>query len=316
MDMSCRQPAHEHVDGTRRIDGAGREHVDEKKLSLRKGMHRNVAIVVQERRGHSPCPAVQQSRNAGSVHASGACGGDDQAADECAVAQLRRGYAEEIGDDVLKGSRQARPSTARVQARSGRRGKQAVRSRQSLWCAAHSDARLLVSCAMHGSRSRVEIFFAVCSLLALTPNTRVSAQQAARSSFPNLELRVDAIDVRSREHGTLQGGAGVNIPLGYYVRLEIDGAAGITKRDNVNYTSGRVDVIARFLLDPFAEVPWGFSLGGGMSGFSAQSRVVNLVVVADLETPRVGPVMPALQLGLGGGVRFGIILRPHRAGQR
>jgi hypothetical protein len=169
---------------------------------------------------------------------------------------------------------------------------------------------------MHGSRSRVEILCAVCSLLALAPNARASAQQPSRSSFPNFELRVDAIDVRSRQHGTLQGGAGVNVPLGYYVRLEIDGAAGVTERDNVNYTSGRIDAIARFLLDPFGEVPWGFSLGGGMSGFSAQSRVIDLVVVADLEAPRVGPVVPALQLGLGGGVRFGVVLRPHRSGQR
>lgn len=266
-------------------------------------MHRDVAIVVQERRGQSASLAVEEGRDAGRVHASGARGGDDQAADQCAVAQLIRGHAEKVGDDVLKGSRQARPGTATVQARSGGRGKQAV--------------LLLVSCAMHGSRSRGEILRAVCSLLALAPTARASAQQPAHGSPPPLELRVDAIDVRSTERWTLQGGAGVNVPLGYYVRLEIDGAAGVTKRDSVDYTSGRVDAIARFLLDPFGETPWGLSIGGGMSAFVAQSRTKGyLVVVTDLEAPRIGPVVPALQLGLGGGVRVGIVLRPHLSGRR
>ena|SRR5436305_9971989 len=169
---------------------------------------------------------------------------------------------------------------------------------------------------MHGSRSRTEILCAVFSLLALAPNARASAQQA-RGSAPPLELRVDAIDVRSTERWTLQGGAGVNVPLGDYVRLEMDGAAGVTKRDSIHYTSGRVDAIARFLLDPFGETRWGLSIGGGLSALIAQSHANGyLVVVTDLEAPRIGRVVPALQLGLGGGVRVGIILRPQLSGRR
>jgi hypothetical protein len=158
----------------------------------------------------------------------------------------------------------------------------------------------------------------VLSLLALTPTAHASAQRVvARSSVPPLELRVDAIDVRSSEHGTLQGGAGVNLPLGDYVRLEIDGAGGVTKRDSVQLASGRVDAIARFLLDPFAETRWGLSIGGGMSALVTESRAHEyLVVVVDLETPRVGPVVPAVQLGLGGGTRIGLIVRAYRPGQR
>jgi hypothetical protein len=144
------------------------------------------------------------------------------------------------------------------------------------------------------------------------------AQAVARRSPPPLELRIDAIDVRSTTFGTLQAGVGTNVPLGYYVRLEIDGAGGATRRDTIDHASGRADVLARFLLDPFAESTWGFSIGGGMSAFFAEGSRGHgyLVVVADLEAPPVGAVVPALQLGLGGGFRVGIIARARQLGRR
>jgi hypothetical protein len=169
---------------------------------------------------------------------------------------------------------------------------------------------------MHGLRSRVEILSLVLPLLA--PLARVCGQQTLRRSLPPLELRIDAIDVRSTESGMLQGGVGVNIPLGYYARLEIDGAGGATKRDSVNHASGRVDALARFLLDPFAETAWGLSIGGGISAlFGGGVRTHEyLVVVADLEVPRVGAIVPALQVGLGGGARIGVVARIYQVGRR
>ena len=154
-------------------------------------------------------------------------------------------------------------------------------------------------------------------LLALAPVSRATAQ-AAHSSSPPLELRVDAIDVRSINTGTLQGGLGANVPLGIYVRLELVGAGGITRLDGVNQKSARVDAIARFLLDPFNETTWGLSIGGGMSAMFEANAATHeyLVVVADLEAPRIGAVTPALQIGLGGGVRVGIVMRASRAARR
>jgi hypothetical protein len=170
---------------------------------------------------------------------------------------------------------------------------------------------------MQRPRSRVELCSILMPLLALASLSRASAQ-LARSSLPPLELRVDAIDVRSVSSGTLHGGVGANVPLGTYVRLEIDGAGGITRRDSVDNNSARVDALARFLLDPFNDSPWGLSIGGGMSAlFEAGARTREyLVVVADLEAPRIGAVTPALQLGLGGGVRVGIVVRAVRSGKR
>lgn len=168
---------------------------------------------------------------------------------------------------------------------------------------------------MHGPRSRVEM---VSLLLALAP-VCARAQQTVRDTVaPPIELRVDVIDPRSRTSGTLQGGVGVNLPLGYYVRLELVGAAGVTRRDSINASSGRFDALSRFLLDPFGESPWGLSIGGGMSvQFARGARTHEyLVVVTDLEGPPIGPVVPAIQLGLGGGFRAGLILRGYHSGRR
>lgn len=144
------------------------------------------------------------------------------------------------------------------------------------------------------------------------------AQQSARRVLLPFEVRADAIDPRSTKDGTLQAGVGVNIPLGSYVRLELDGAGGVTRRTEADHHSGRVDAITRFLLDPFAESPWGLSIGGGMSARFADGARTHgyLVVVADLEAPRVRGIVPALQVGLGGGVRVGIVARAYRTGRR
>lgn len=176
---------------------------------------------------------------------------------------------------------------------------------------------------MHWSLSRFahacirrETCAAAFALLAFAP--RVYAQQSARTVLPPLELRADAIDPRSIRNGTLHAGVGINVPLGSYVRLELDGAGGVTRRDDADHHSGRGDAIARFLLDPFAESPWGLSIGGGMSALFADGARMHtyLVVVADLEAPRLGGIVPALQVGLGGGLRMGLVARAYRAGRR
>jgi len=131
-------------------------------------------------------------------------------------------------------------------------------------------------------------------------------------------VRADAIDPRSTNDATLQAGVGVNLPLGSYARLEVDGAGGVTRRASMDHHSGRGDAIVRFLLDPFAESAWGLSIGGGMSALFAEGARTReyLVVVADVEMPRVNRIVPAVQVGLGGGLRVGLVLRAYRPGRR
>jgi hypothetical protein len=143
--------------------------------------------------------------------------------------------------------------------------------------------------------------------LAFLCSAAANAQQ--QPTRPYAEYRADAILARGT---AAQLGAGVVLPLGIYVRLGVDAAAGATWRHGETVGSGRVDAIARFLLDPFRESRLGFSVGGGVSapiGSAEPSQPPYLTAVIDLEGRRRRGITPALQVGLGGGTRIGIVLR-------
>ena len=142
-----------------------------------------------------------------------------------------------------------------------------------------------------------------------------SAQQPRIPIVP--ELR---IDVLGADPTSVQGAVGVEIPTGYYVRIGLFAGAGATiEPDGASRAAGRVDVLARFLIDPFRQSRWGFSAGAGVSlradpGDRARPQ---LLAALDLEGRRSrGGLSPSLQVGLGGGVRGGIGLRWSGRGAR
>ena len=132
MDLSGRQSAREHVDGARRVERARREDVDQQKLPLGHRMHGDMAIVVQQRGSQTARLPITHGRDTGHIHSRRARGGDDQPADQRAIAELVRRHPKEIGDDVLVIARQARqgrrqaqrgPAAGRFRARSTRNAK-------------------------------------------------------------------------------------------------------------------------------------------------------------------------------------------------
>jgi hypothetical protein len=130
---------------------------------------------------------------------------------------------------------------------------------------------------------------------------------------PRLMPEVRA-DVLFGHQSAAQIGAGVQIPFGYYVRLGLDGAAGVRLGDggSGSRADARVDVLTRFLLDPFRQSHYGLSLGGGIGLRAEPGDHVRPVLLAavDLEGTRWSSGwVPALQVGLGGGARVGIVLR-------
>jgi hypothetical protein len=140
----------------------------------------------------------------------------------------------------------------------------------------------------------------------------VSASRASAQIIPAPvygEYRGDAIVGRGT---SAQAGIGGVFLMGTYVRTTIDAAGGATWRYDEARASGRVDAIARFLLDPFREARLGLSLGGGVSVpyVSGDAHVRPLLTaVIDVEGRMRGPVTPAIQVGLGGGTRIGFALR-------
>lgn len=130
-------------------------------------------------------------------------------------------------------------------------------------------------------------------------------------------------DVMFGRQAAVQLGVGVQIPAGYYVRVGVDGAVGVranaTNLSTQHPLDGRLDVLARFLLDPFRQTSYGLSLGGGMSLRAEQGDRVRpvLLVAVDLEGRRSKRgLVPAVQVGLGGGARIGIVLRRGAPGAR
>ena len=140
-----------------------------------------------------------------------------------------------------------------------------------------------------------------------------SAQQPPAAAVAP-ELRADLI---LGHRPAAQLGAGVQIPVGYYVRIGVIGAVGASlasdeERGGDERIDGRVDLLARFLLDPFRQSAYGLSVGGGVSVRAEPGERARplLLAAVDLELRRSSRgVAPAIQVGLGGGVRIGVILR-------
>jgi hypothetical protein len=161
------------------------------------------------------------------------------------------------------------------------------------------------------ARARGVIVRAVVVLLMLSAAlSSVAHAQSTLDAGVKPELRIDVITARSST--VLQAGGGVEIPAGYYARVGIIGAVGALVSSGERSGNGRLDVIGRFLFDPFREHAWGISAGAGVSLRAAQHDRVRpyLATVFDVEGPRGGNgVSPAFQVGLGGGIRVGAALR-------
>ena len=137
----------------------------------------------------------------------------------------------------------------------------------------------------------------------------IAVSHAAAAQSPQAELRGDVLGPRPY---SVQAGAGMVLPLGYYVRASAD--AGYAPSANASLVANhwRGDLLARFTLDPFREERWGLSLGGGLSF----RRHAYLAAVVDLEGPEMHGVLPALQVGLSGGVRAALVIRRAVKGRR
>jgi hypothetical protein len=150
---------------------------------------------------------------------------------------------------------------------------------------------------------RLRLFAGVAILLTSGAPCIASAQSA--------EGRIDGILAGPP---AIHAGAGFTVPVGTYVRLGTVGAVG-GSRDG---TSGRVDAFARFHLDPFREHRWALYAGGGLTARYDDNRRTRhfLLLFAGVDGPVRGGISPAIEAGLGGGGRIGLIIRRSAAERR
>lgn len=154
--------------------------------------------------------------------------------------------------------------------------------------------------------TRVELQRLGASLVLALATARAAQGQAEYQLRVTPELRADVIRINGRFG--VEAGGGVQIPVGYYTRIGVTAAAGGVASN----ASGRLDLVARFLFDPFLQQRWGVSAGGGISFRARGNDHVRpyLLTVIDLEGRHsASGLSPALQLGLGGGIRLGGAVR-------
>ena len=156
------------------------------------------------------------------------------------------------------------------------------------------------------------------AVLALSGATRVArAQQRNQQPAQRLqpELRADYIGSRA---AAAHVGFGLNIPATTYVRLGIVAALGQAWSDGNATMAGRVDGLVRFVVDPLRESRWAPYAAGGIGGIYDGSEKWRTVLVGAVgaEGPVTGRVVPAVEVGFGGGVRVGVAFRRAMRGRR
>ncbi len=142
------------------------------------------------------------------------------------------------------------------------------------------------------------------------------AQSAVRPPRVRPSLRADAI--LARESGA-QLGAGLAVAAAYNLRLGLDaGIGGVRRADGGVDAAGRVDLLARWLSDPFRQSKRAIHAGGGVGVLVRQGAAPRPVAIVTLgiEGTSDGPWVPGVEVGLGGGVRAGVTLRRAPARQR
>jgi len=116
-----------------------------------------------------------------------------------------------------------------------------------------------------------------------------------------------------------QVGVGVSLDAGTYVRLAIVGGAGAERRPGGAVEgSQRVEGVVRFHVDPFRQARRGWYVAGGVSAQHVAGEPVRplLVALVGVEGAAHHGVASALEAGVGGGARVGLVLRRSRAGRR
>ena len=155
----------------------------------------------------------------------------------------------------------------------------------------------------------------VTSLAIALRAASVAGAQAPARGGSALRVRPELrLDYLAAPDG-IQLGAGAAIRVSTYVRLGAAGGIGPHFSDRVDRFGWRADFFGRFQLDPFRERRWAPYGAAGVSIRGAGSEAEEyLMALFGLEGPLARGWSPAIEVGLGGGFRAGLVMR--RGGPR
>jgi hypothetical protein len=162
----------------------------------------------------------------------------------------------------------------------------------------------------------VSRFPSLCLFITSFALAAGASGQSVQQRFQS-EMRLDGIFARST---AVQAGYGFSLPAGLYVRNGLVGGLGAGRHG----ADGRIDLISRFSFDPFRENRWSPYAGAGFStrfrshedGGTRGFLLAYLGVEGPLPLGQRTGLVPALEVGFGGGTRVGLILRRGIAARR
>jgi hypothetical protein len=160
----------------------------------------------------------------------------------------------------------------------------------------------------------------VLAVLPLAFAGALSAQSGP--PLPRL-MNEGLVNARWSKHNTVEAGWSLIIPAGVYLRSALTAAGGLVWRDQRWMRESRYEATTRFLLDPFRQARYGLSLGGGIGmtnsdGLFGTPNILGerkqrwrpyLAAFADLELRKTAGLTPAVQVGIGSGIRAGLVVR-------
>lgn len=162
------------------------------------------------------------------------------------------------------------------------------------------------------------LWVAGCALLVVAG----AAQAQSGPPLPRL-MNEGRVDVRWSRSNAVELGWSFIIPTTTYLRTSLTAAGGYIWRDERWMRESRYEATTRFLLDPFRQARFGLSFGGGIGmtnsdglfgkpdalGRRKQTWRPFLLTFADLELRRTPGLTPAVQVGVGSGIRVGFVVR-------
>ena len=134
------------------------------------------------------------------------------------------------------------------------------------------------------------------------------------------EVRLDVLSARV---DAAHLGGGLAFPVGTYARIAgllgagIARAPGEAESADESGPSARADLLVRFHLDPVRQSRWGPYAAGGLSVRSDFEECCrgSLALMLGLESRATTGLAWAFELGLGGGLRLGVVLRGGGGGR-